>query len=79
MQGFILLPATGPYVQQSVRVHCIILHRSACSRGYKHRSTFSRVCEREESSQVSARVIEASANIVLRGASAFFELRVFGC
>ena len=26
MHGFILIPATGPYVQQGgVRVHCIIL------------------------------------------------------
>ena len=56
-QGFILVPATGPYVQQGVRVHCIILHRSACSRGVQVRR------EREGSSQVSARVIEASANI----------------
>ena len=33
--GFILVPATGPYVQQSVRVHCIILHRSARRGNYK--------------------------------------------
>jgi len=36
MHRFILVPATEPYVQQrGVRVHCTILHRGACSRGYK--------------------------------------------
>ena len=57
-QGFILVPATGSYIQQGVRVHCIILHRSAHGRGVQARR------EREGSSQVSARVIEASDNIM---------------
>jgi len=56
-RGFILALATGPYIQQGVREHCIILHWSACSRGVQAGR------ERERSSQVSARVIEASANI----------------
>ena len=51
MQGFNLVPATGPYVQQGVRVHCIILHRSAYSRGVQARR------ERKGSSQVSAKVV----------------------
>ena len=33
--GFILVPATGLYVQQSVRVHCIALHQGARREGYK--------------------------------------------
>ena len=34
--GFILVPATGPYVQQGgVRGHCIILHSRCLYRGYK--------------------------------------------
>ena len=61
MQWFILVPATGPYVQQGVRVHCIILHRSAYSRGVQVRR------EREEApkSLLLVRMIEASANIEL--------------
>ena len=33
--GFILVPATWPYVQQSVRMHCIALHRGTRGGGYK--------------------------------------------
>ena len=60
-QGFILVPATGPYVQQDVRVHYIISHRSACSKGYK-RGERGREAPK---SLVQARMIQASANIEL--------------
>ena len=34
--GFILVPATGPYIQQrGVRAHYTILHQDTCSMGYK--------------------------------------------
>ena len=36
-RGFILVLATGPYVQQGVHEHCIILHQSAYSRGVQAR------------------------------------------
>ena len=55
--GFILVPAAGPYVQQrGVRVHCTVLHQSACSRGYKRG-------ERGREAPKSLLDIEASANI----------------
>ena len=58
--GFILVPAAGPYVQQrGVRVHCTVLHRSACSRGYK-RGERGREAPK---SLLGEELIEASANI----------------
>jgi hypothetical protein len=56
--GFILVPTAGSYVQQSVRVHYIILHRGACRGGLQARR------ERGQILQVPARVIGASTNIV---------------
>ena len=59
-QGFILVSAAGPYVQQGgVRGHCIILHRGACSRGYK-RGERGREAPK---SLLEEEMIEASANI----------------
>ena len=58
--GFILVPAAGPYAQQrGVRVHCTILLRSACSRGYK-RGKRGREAPK---SLLEEELIEASANI----------------
>ena len=58
--GFILVPAAGPYVQQrGVRGHCTVLHRGACSRGYK-RGERGRKALR---SLLVEELIEASANI----------------
>ena len=53
--GFILVPATGPYVQQrGVRGHCIILHPEY-KRGERGREAPKSLLEK--------RLIEASANI----------------
>ena len=57
---FILVPAAGPYVQQrGVRRHCTVLHRGACSRGYK-RGERKRKAPR---SLLVEEFIEASTNI----------------
>jgi hypothetical protein len=56
--GFILVPAAGPYVQQSVCAHCINSHRGARRGGLEARR------ERRQVLQVPATLIEASANIV---------------
>ena len=58
--GFILVLATGPYIQQGgVRAHCTILHQGACSRGYK-RDERGREAPKSLLEEV---LIEASANI----------------
>ena len=58
--GFILVPAARPYVQQrGVRMHCTIMHRGACSRGYK-RGERGREAPK---SLLEGELIEASANI----------------
>ena len=58
-QGFILVPAAGPYVQQrGVRGHCTVLHRGACSRGYK-RGERGREAPK---SLLEEKLIETSAN-----------------
>ena len=59
MQEFILVPATGCTSSRGVRVHCIILHRSACSRGYKRGEKG----RKARKSLVEEEMIEASANI----------------
>ena len=60
MHRFILVPATEPYVQQrGVREHCTVLHRGACSRGYK-RGERGREAPR---SLLEEELIETSANI----------------
>ena len=58
--GFILVPATGPYVQQGgVRGHCIILHRRCRSRGYRQGERG----REAPKSLLEEKLTEASANI----------------
>ena len=58
--GFILVPATGPYVQQGgVRGHCISCTEGACSRGYRQGERG----REAPKSLLEERLIEASANI----------------